>query len=145
MVKKKSWAWLIYLGILILSCLATFALIQFKPELFNWKNTLPATIAYFSLYYFIVKIISSYKKQGALPTKTYLPIARNFNDRYLDVLFGELCIFIVLLVLGVIFGTISSSIWWVCGGCDLRSILQSLKIGAILGGVAVCILFGLIS
>jgi hypothetical protein len=126
----------------VLAVASSAFLTYWRPELFTWSATIPATLVYFGAFATIFSVLRVVPKRrlpwsGAGVAEASRPKASGMPSWVAELLF-----YLAFSVVGVIAGMIAGTTWWVAGGYDVRSLAEALKIGAILGGAVILLLFG---
>lgn len=127
--------WFGYVVLAGVAIAASIGLYFLRPDLFAVQQTLPATIIYFALFWFVLRSIGSRKSKSKANLQTK-PLSKWQEG------LAEFGMFFAFLIVGTIVGCISGLVWWGAGGYELRTIEQALKIGAILGATTIVLLFG---
>lgn len=113
-----------------------------RPQLFTWSATIPATLVYygsFAALFALPRVIQERRlpERGSQVLEVLGARASRTPDWVAELFFG-----LVFTVVGVIIGMVSGTTWWVAGGYEVRSLAEALKIGAILGGAVILLVFG---
>ena len=123
----------------VLAVTAAVGLRYLRPNLFHIQHTLPATLTYFGLFAYLLRylLLSGKRKER-----------RKVADRDLEVegvsqgsiFASEIFLTFFLLFISTLIGATSGSVWWGFGGYQYRTLLEAIRVGAILGAAMVIFL-----
>lgn len=113
-----------------------------RPELFTFSATLPATLVYYGAFAALFTVLRVVPERRLHRRASEVAEAPGSGASRIPNWISELLFGFAFTVAGVVSGMISGTTWWAAGGYEVRSLAEALKIGAILGGVVILLLFG---
>lgn len=128
--------------IIALTAVCAFLLTYARPDLFPLEWAVPTAFTYVAQFALLLVMLHRRGKHADVAQKRKFVEAFLSKKRAAPGWLDEFLVFGVFLVLGVLAGTISGTVWWAVGGHTIRSFRDALVIGAISGGGAMILLFG---
>jgi len=135
-----------------LSVALSLVMFYLRSDLFHFQHTFPATLSYFGMFVILLHYVLNSKflklggpKRSDAEIQEMLEAHEDSEESKIDklkYLAIQVGLFLALLLLSSIIGSLSGVVWWSAGGHEFRTLLEALRIGTILGAAMVLVVFG---